>query len=774
MKKFVTTFLLLALMLPLLAQNPDFDRKYESARTLYSQGQYEKARTAIRNTLKNLPSLSATQIQQGNQLISQCDQAIANRDRLDLSVTTLSLPFGSGLDSVSFVAAKPTQVTASSSAPAWCQVEKVTGSHVFLRTQMNPNKAPRTAQVTVAMGKIKKRTFTVTQEARPETVKQVRISTRPNRGRLMVDGGMAITGVWEGKLDAGRHRIRAEKSGYFPKDTVITVADDMKDNQMDFSIPLVPTFGRIKLEVVPQEGFEFKEGYPYELTINGRIVEKLNYSYDDDRDIERYVLYEDSTVPVPAGRVSIVASADSYERELREIQVNAGEEVPVTLALKAKAGRLSIIDAGQARDAKVFVDGKELGTVQEVTAHPLIIGEHVITLEKPGFAPLETSYSISMKENDDVSLNIAMYRYVPYVFDSTPSDARVFVNGEHIGNTPTKPVLLKELEPGQTYEVEIAKEGFLTRKHTISPDFDNPQEVSLSVPLFTTHKLTVAGDEPNLKLFVWNRKDGDSTLVDGALLPADISLPLREEPYYMELHRIGRKNAVFKKFLLFNDPEANQYKFRTWGGGATILAATIHLLGPDNIEVGSGSAAGSKSFKNFGSLRLVNFQMVPGLSTSVLRGALFMGKDKAEFAGGSSTSFKVSNAQYLPSISPILLNWDFRVGGTVMDYADVNLLASYAWYLPVWKQMLGFSHISGHDIFLGLEAATRVHYVNLGLKAGWQMYPGLTAHLYNTNGGKTDVKDNYTDCPVSVPGMFVIGLELSLGGKGKSIWRVFY
>ena len=109
MKKLLTTLFLLGVLVPLLAQNPDFDRKYQVAKSLYDQSQYEKARTSIRNTLQNLPSLSASQIQQGNHLISQCDQAIANRDRLDLSVSSLDLPFGSGRDSISFVAAKPTR-----------------------------------------------------------------------------------------------------------------------------------------------------------------------------------------------------------------------------------------------------------------------------------------------------------------------------------------------------------------------------------------------------------------------------------------------------------------------------------------------------------------------------------------------------------------------------------------------------------------------------------------------------------------------------------------
>ena len=774
MKRLLTTLLLVTVMLPLMAQNPDFDRKLESARALYSQGQFEKARTAIKNTLKNLPSLSSAQIQQGNQLVSQCDQAIANRDRLDISVTAITMPFGSVLDSVHFVAAKPTLVTATSSAPGWCKIEAVRNDHVYLRTQMNPDKAPRSAQVTVAMGKIKKRSFTVTQEARPETIKGVRITTRPNRSRLMVDGGMAVIGTWEGRLDAGSHRIRAEKSGYFPKDTVITVADDLKDDQMVLDIPLAPSFGMLKIDVLPQEGFSFNEAQPYQLRVNGRIVENLNYSYDDDRDIERYVSYEDGTIPVPAGRVSILASADAFETESKEIQIDAGELVNVSLLLKAKYGRLSLIDTGKARDAQVSIDGKNVGTVQEITSYPLGIGEHVITLEKPGFISQENAYNITMKENEDVNVNVTMYRFVPYVFESTPADARVIINGEHIGNTPTKPYMLKEFEPNQAFEVVLEKDGYLSWEKTLTPDFDNHEVVTLSQNLHTTHKLTFSGDEDNLKLYIKNGKDGDSTLVDGVILPAEVYLPVRNKPYYLAVRQIGKKQPVYRKHLKFNSPDAaNQYKLRVWGSGATTLSGSMFLTGNNDISIGNEDI-GAKSYKHLVDVKLATFRLFPGLSTSVLRGSLYTGTDKGSFESETG-SVSVLNEQFLPAISVMFINGDFRVGGTVLDYADVNFLASYAWYPPLLKQIVGFSHITGHDVFVGVEVASRIRYINVGLKAGWQMYPDLTANLYNNvNNSKNDVKDNYIECPMNVPNMFVVGVELSLGGKGKSIWRVFY
>ena len=773
MKRLLTSILFLIMMAPLMAQNPDFDRKYEAAKALFNQGQYEKARTAIKNTLKNLPSLSVDQIQKGNQLSSQCDQAIANRDRLEISMGKTTLPFGGGLDSLSFVAAKSGIVRATSSATEWCQIDTVSNGYVFFRTLMNPNKSPRSAQITLTMGRVK-RSLTVTQEARPETVKQVKISTKPKNGRLVIDNGATFYGGWEGKLEAGSHLIRAEKTGYVPKDTTINILDDMRDDQIEFVIPLEPTFGRIKVEVHPQEGFSFKENRPYEIRINGRIVENLKYSYDDDREVERYLQYIDSTIPVSPGLISVHVAADSFEEGKTEIHVGAGELVTVPLILKAKFGKVSLIDMGQARDAHVFIDGKPMGTVQDISDRPLSIGDHIMTLKKPGFVSGENDYTFTLKENQDLLINVAMYRYVPYAFNSTPDDARVLINGEFIGNTPIKNYLLKEIEPNQSYELEIRKEGYSTYKERIFPDFENNEPITLSKSLVVSHKLTIAGDESNLQLFVKDREKGDSTIVDGVILPAEIDLPFRDEPYYLEVRRIGKSGGTaYRKHLRFNSSAANQYKFRMWGSSFTVLSGSMFLVGPKDISVGY-SDIGFKLYNHTADARLGSISFVPGLTTSIVRSSLFMGKDKNQTYNPSS-GITVQNEQFLPAISVALINWDFRVGATFWEWVDVNLLASYAWYPSVLKQLLGFSHISGHDVFIGMEVSSRTPFAHISLKAGYQMYPGLTAHLYNVNSNRVDVGDKYLeDCAMNVPNMFVVGLELSLGGKGKSILRVYY
>ena len=298
-------FVLLFLILPvsaLLAQNPDFQRRYQQAEQLFDEGQYEKARTAIQNSLKNLPSLSQDQIQMGQALESRCTQAIARRDQLDVSPNELTVSFQSISDSIAFKAARPSAVKAVSSAPAWFKVDKVTDQYIHYSTELNPEKKPRSTQLVVTMGNVR-RTVKVEQAARPETEKRLVIRTEPGHAAVTVAGRPPVTGIWEDNLGSGTYSVRAEKNGYSPVDTVITVADDMQIGQVqEVVIPLEPQFAKFKIDIQPEEGFSFGQE-PVSLTLNGVSVGAPHdeYNYDDDRDLQRYNYYADGTIPVSPG-----------------------------------------------------------------------------------------------------------------------------------------------------------------------------------------------------------------------------------------------------------------------------------------------------------------------------------------------------------------------------------------------------------------------------------------------------------------------------------------
>ena len=784
MKRIFSFLTLLFATLTLLAYNPDFPLKYKQAKALYDQGQYEKALTAIRSALSQLPDLSADQVSEGNQLIALCNQAINNRDRLDLASELLEAGYESRRDSIGIVAGRINQVTATSNAPDWCKVEKITNNWIYITLEFNPNKAVRETDVVVKMGKAKKRTLHVTQAARPETTKWVSIKTVPDRARISIDGTDAYTGSWKGVLASGDHHIRVEKNGYAVKDTVLHILDNLRsDENIDMDIHLQPQFAKIKVDVKPEKGFSFEPG-ALAVTMNGVLVDltpRELYSYDDDRDIQRYSYYMDGTVPVSPGWVDIQISAPGFVPQKTQLEVKPNTLVPLPVTMNAITGYLSAIDNGQAREAAVYLDGELIGTVYDLTHRRTMVGEHTLVLERDGYLPSEQSYTVVVKENEDAIVKVAMDRYTTLRINSNPEDARVMVDNEYIGTTPTKAYVLREQEPGHVFRVEISKDGYLPVIREITPDFVNPEPLVEDINLLNTHQLTISADEPNMMVTIKNRRRGDTTFVQSVLLPAEIDLPFRSKPYYVELHRIGESGTAYKGRLSFKDESTTKHRIRAWSRNYfQFLSGNYFLTGIQPIEIGQEGAR--KTYLNMGNASFAKFKVVDGLSTAAARGGLFMGKDRSlpltivdEKTG---KSHEVSNAQYLPAISALFINGEFRVGATFFDYLDVSAMAAYAWYPDVWKKIVGFSYMSGHDIFVGLEASTRLPIFNVNVKAGMQMYKGLQANLYMKDMGNSgDLDTHFYSEPITLPNMFVVSVGFSLGGmnsKGQNILRVWY
>ena len=777
MKKLFVLILLVLPALTLLAQNPDFQRRYQQAQHLYDEGQYEKARTAIQNSLKNLPSLSQDQIQAGQALETRCTQAIARRDQLDVA-SELPLSYLGLSDSIAFKAARPSAVKAVSSAPAWFKVDKITDQYIHYSTELNREKQPRSTQLVVTMGNVR-RTVRVEQAARPETEKRLVIHTEPDHATVTVAGRPPVTGIWEDNLATGVYQVRAEKNGYFPVDTTFTVVDDMQIGQLqEIVLALKPQFARFKIDILPQEGFSFGQE-PVSLTLNGVAVSAPHdeYNYDDDRDLQRYTYYADGTIPVSAGLVDVVVSAKSFEPVKAQVQARAGEMLPLSYTLKAISGYLTLVDEGQSLDAVVRMDGEKMGVVRDMAHKPVLTGEHVITLEKDGYMSRESSYPVNIREQEEVSVNVSMVRFRPFLFTSDPSDAKVSVDGEVVGYTPTKPYFLRDLGPDHVYKMVVEKDHYFPIQRDIVVDFNVRDTVSEHARLQPSHAFSFAGDEPGLLLTVKDRRTGDSLFVNQATLPLETALPWRDKPYYYEVARIGQQQPAYRGTFKFNEGSQDKLFIRSWSTmDFSLLSGNLYLVGPSPVNIGLNN----KPFRNTVNLNLVKFRIFKGLSTSVIRGTLFKGTESQTpleipvKSGMETTTASLTNANLLPGLSFMFINGEFRVGGGVHSLVDVDAIVSYAWYPDFWKKILSFPFMSGHDLFVGAEVSTRIPIANVNIKAGMQMYPGLTANIPNSSENST-TKEYYSQA-LDVPACFVVSVGFSLGSKdakGNNILRVF-
>lgn len=757
MKRFVLIVLLLFSVISLGAYNQNFERKYNSAKAKYEQGQYDSAKKEISTALNTLPNLSSEQKEKGNKLLALCNQKISNQNRLNLGSKEIIVSFDYHRDSISIDAGKPNLLKSSSSAPDWCVVEGISGDYLFFHTEFNKNKAPREAVITVKMGNIKSQKISIRQEGRPETTKKVIIKTSPDRAKISVDGSESLVGTWVGTLSSGNHRIHVEKNEYVAKDTVITILDDFRQKDtVEYRIPLSPRFSKLDLKIEPEEGFDFNSDVV--IKVNGEVVSVSGFAYDDEREeVRKRTVYNDGTIPVSSGTTLIQVSSEHFVPYEKEVRIPMGETYRSDIRLSAITGYLSLFDEGHASDARVLLDGKDIGSVSESSAVKTLVGNHSLTFYKEGYHSAKSEYPINIIEGESSIVEVSMERIVPYVFKSSPSGAQIYVDGKFVGITPTREINLQEHKVGHTFDVLYQKDGYLPIHRKIQPDY-TLKAASDSVDLWESFPYSLTADEDNIVVTITNEENEGLNFYDEQKLPADIVLPLRSKPYKVTAWRSGQKYAAYRGELKFDNPENNQKSLRMWSKARFQLITLEYTLLPFKLPFTDFSQAHQVR------ANLASFKILSGLSTSVLRGSAFLDND-----------FKHT----LPAVSFILLNGDFRMGGSAFsDWADANLLVSYAWYPPIWdgvdffKDNFQFNHLSGHDLFIGVEVSGRLRYITPTLKLGYQMFPGMKLYTADTFNKKYIIDE----APLN--NQFVISLVISLSvgkdAKGNNIWRIWH
>lgn len=787
--RILASVLLLALTLPVMAQSPGFEAKYNLAKEQYNSGKYEQAKTTIRKAIANSPGISDGQRSKGQALIKECDRALAVLNELHPLRYNVDFSWTEQLDSIEFVAGQPRLLSAVSEDASVCKVDHISGTKIYVRSVANPDRTPRRTRIVVKMGrKAQPQYVAINQAARPETRKFLELVTVPSHASISIDGGNPGSSPMGISMEAGTHRIHIEKNGFAMKDTTVVIADDNLEENIRLTMRLFPNFATVSVNILPEEGFSFGEEMPT-LRINGQSIDLSGrevLSYDDDNLLHRYEVYDDGTIPVPFGDVDITATAPNFDVARHTSRLKEGEHESVTLTLRAITGILKLVDGGRARDAVVILDGKEVGTVDQMSRYILSVGEHTLELLKEGYVSAEQSYTFTVRENEQTILSLAMVPYVVYEFVSEPSEAKLFINGGYVCNTPTVPLIIRStdvLEEGMV--AEVTKDGYLTSRHVIFPDFDNRETVREVFTLTHVSKLNVNTDDRNLYLTVKTRKDEtapDSTLVNHLLLPADIYLPMRKTPYYVELRRGGTDEVAYRGSMKYDNEQIKGHYIQSWSQNYFQLLDFNFFL-PINKQA---FAVGEDQvpFRMLGNASLFKFKVVKGFSTAALHGSLFTQtnmQEPAKIRVRKSAEDPIVDAGAigsLPALTFMFLNDELRVGGAVFDYMDVSLVGAYAWYPDFLKYVIPMNHFTGHDLFTGVELSSRLPFGDVKLKAGLQMYLNAKANIYSADlasPGAATVDKFYTQ-QLKMPPMFVLSVGVSLGGKdskGENIFRIF-
>ncbi|MBQ7268680.1 MAG: PEGA domain-containing protein [Bacteroidales bacterium] len=757
-KRFVITLITLFLVQGICLAGI-FEDRCKRAEELRAQKNWTKAIEMLLSA-KKVAGITQAQMDEADRRIRLYRNEMYKSKELRLSETRIVAEAAGAAQRIGVTAGQSWKI---SQCPQWC-LATAESDALLVTVEPNSERQPRSGEIVVAMGKITAM-LEVEQAERPMISGNVVIRTVPEKALIRVDDEQA-TLKNKFTLSEGRHIIRLEKDGYMRRDTVVTI-DPSSPSDTTYLFNLTREFATLSVNITSAKGYEFTE-LPV-LEINGNVVDlhprNLN-DFDKDQPIAWYTLYKGDEIPLRYSDDHILkVSADGFRTQTRSISLDREHNhLSLSFELEPFCGTLTLTDEENATGARVFINEQDAGTVP-FSGKVLQRGNYTVRLVKPGYRTVEDEFNITINGDQETALRISMFPFSSYYITSEPAYCKVFVDGIPAGTTPVS-IPMKEGE----HVLTITKDGFFPETRTISTDLSllsHPVDVTLE----KTFPLTVRSAKESYDLII-SKGSGKNKKVyyDTLETTATVQLPLSKERYSVKLKRYG-KRCMYRGKFRFNDPKKNQLNLLAWTPGVSLLSADWYLMRPpvfsyEDVKTDPANPT-TFNYNRIADISVGTIPIVRGLSTSVAKGSLFW-----EDWGAPRAETDPASPMVVPALTVLFLNGDFRVGGAIFQYMDVNLLASYAWY-PDLSGILQFSHMSGHDIFLGLELNSRIPVFNLHLKAGLQAFYGQ-GNILRPGTGKIDIQKNYT-VPVQ-DFKFVVSAGFTLGThktRGQSILRIF-
>lgn len=772
MKKILTALLmLLALTVCAAAQNSlreTLEKRYENALSFYRNGNYSAAVKLLDAVQKDSDKLYPDLKSKAVSLKTQCQKAQKAANTFIADEDILDVGYAGSLFAINVTSGRKWSVAAT---PEWCECT-ATADSLYVNVARNDVKAPRTGDI-VLTNRSTRLTIMVNQDARPEVYRALKVETSPMYAKITVDGRHeSKSPVTIQGLSSGEHHLRIEKNGYYITDTLVFIPDDISEEAtpVDFYARLEPKFGTMHIRVTPEDGFEFDVDHNVEVSINGKLIDmypdRIN-EFDADDDLKMYQIYSGSLIPLSEGLARVTVSCPGFEQQISEFRIYSDETVEADFNLKAVVGTVTVKDRdGLASGAEIFVDGKSRGFVPSEKLR-IKEGRHQITLQKDGFESLYDSYAVDIMEGSDTSIFVKMLPFTEYTISTIPDLARIYVDGEQVGVSRLEGLRLL----AGKHLLQILKDGYIGYTTTVYTG-NTPGEREYNVTLERSHTLKLDVDEKNSFATITL---GNRVYVQNVLLPADVQLPYSDSLFSLTVSR-NRKNVYRKKFL-FNEKSVDHYDIKTWSRyNFNILTADLYLPNRVNLFDISKLSSRNKDLKVFyrlADVSLLQFKLFNGFSTSALKSIIYSkfsltgDEVSIDIPGDGNSGAKALNVKTnLPLYAPAFLNGEFRLGGALAKFVDVDVLLGYA-YCPSFTSDWKFTHFCGLDTFVGIEVASRAPVFNVNLRCGYQFIKG-TAAFHST---RTRNTANETEL-----GQFVVSLGFSLGSsdsKGKNILRVF-
>ena len=232
----------------------------------------------------------------------------------------------------------------------------------------------------------------------------VSIKTTPESGaKVLLNGNETdkTTPCTLEKLSSGTHDITLQRNWYEPVTKRINLSDGESNS---LSVKLTPTYGKVDITTSPEAKVYIDDQYKSQSSWHGRLI---------------------------AGWHTIEARKEKHTTDKEKIEVQVGQEHPVSLHPEAKTGILKIKTTPFG--ATIEIDSEEKGTTPN-TFEDMLIGNYTLRLQKEGYGTV--SKSITIKEDKTLTLEEPLPEGKEITIRSEPAGAKLSIDGIEKGNTP--------------------------------------------------------------------------------------------------------------------------------------------------------------------------------------------------------------------------------------------------------------------------------------------------------------------------------------------------
>ncbi len=199
------------------------------------------------------------------------------------------------------------------------------------------------------------------------------------------------------------------------------------------------------------------------------------------------------------GEYTVEVRMNGYEVWTKSVEIEGGKKRTLTAVLQMRTGSISV--KSEPANARIFLDGKEVGTTPDVI-RSTISGSHEVELKLDRYEVW--SKRVTIEEDKEKALSAVLrIKAGSLMIESEPTNAKISLDGEEIGTTPN---IIRSIAP-DTYEVEVRMDGYDVWSEFVDVEGDK-EKVLTAVLQMKTGSISIKSKPTSARIYLDGKEVG--------------------------------------------------------------------------------------------------------------------------------------------------------------------------------------------------------------------------------------------------------------------------